>query len=247
MTAKVMAALVAAQQDLRNPSKDAKADTGQFSYSYATLPTVLELVRPVLAKHGLAIAQDVRMDEGRVEVFTLVFHSSGEQLLFGPIVGRSGGGKWQELGSAISFARRYGLMAALSLSGDDDDDDANTIDAQPATIKRPTRVKATKPEPEADPWATPAVPEALEGLVADEAPIMVPGNVTGPLRSTWGQDPASEAQRKLLALIAKEQGYENTAAFLASEDVRQLIGGTCSTPIKKGHAKPILDHYRGAK
>ena len=50
MTAKVSAALVAIQGDLRNPAKDKTADTGTYSYKYADLASILDLLRPIYAQ-----------------------------------------------------------------------------------------------------------------------------------------------------------------------------------------------------
>ena len=119
MTAKVCAALVAAQADLRNPPKDKTANTGTYSYKYADLASILDLVRPILAKHGLAIAQDVVMEDGRLLIYTRLIHSSGECLDFGPLAG-SVGTSWQQTGGGITYARRYALQAILGIAADED-------------------------------------------------------------------------------------------------------------------------------
>jgi len=124
-------ALVAALADLTNPPKNAKANLGHGKpYQYADLAAILNHVRPVLAKHGLAVTQDVALDDGRLGITTTVHHLSGEALRFGPLAGPSGG-KWQDLGSAITYARRYALCAALGIAGDDDDDAASAPVADP--------------------------------------------------------------------------------------------------------------------
>jgi len=113
--------LAAANLELTNPHKDGKADAGQYSYSYATLDAITALVRPVLANHGISITQDVTLEDGRLSVTTTLLHSSGESLTFGPLIGPSGS-SWQQLGSGISYARRYQLLACLGLAAGDDDD-----------------------------------------------------------------------------------------------------------------------------
>ena len=143
MTAKIAAALVAAQADLRNPSKDKTAKTGTYSYRYADLASILDLVRPILAKHGLAVLQDVRMEEGRLLIFTRLLHSSGESLEFGPLAG-SVGSSWQQTGGGITYARRYALQAALGIAADEEDDDAASA-PPPASAKASLKaVKAKK-------------------------------------------------------------------------------------------------------
>ena len=142
--AKVSAALVAAQGELKNPPKDKTAGTGSYSYKYADLATILDLVRPVLAKHGLAITQDVSMVDGRLLIHTRLIHSSGESLDYGPLAG-SVGAKWQDTGGSITYARRYALQAVLGLASEEDQDGANA--APPASAKKAE--KADKPKPTA--------------------------------------------------------------------------------------------------
>ena len=139
MSAKIAAALVAAQADLRNPGKDKTANTGTYSYRYADLASILDLVRPILAKHGLAVLQDVRMEEGRLLIFTRLLHSSGESLEFGPLAG-SVGSSWQQTGGGITYARRYALQAALGIAADEDDD---AVSAPPPTSAKAS-LKAVK-------------------------------------------------------------------------------------------------------
>jgi hypothetical protein len=122
-TPALSASLVAAAKELTNPPKARTAAMGQYSYTYADLASVLEHVRPVLAAHDLVVTQDTRFAEGRVWVYTTLLHASGESLTFGPLSGPMGQ-TWQNVGSAITYARRYALMAALCIAAEDEDDDA---------------------------------------------------------------------------------------------------------------------------
>lgn len=137
--ANIHAALVEAHKDLTNPHKNAKANTGQYAYGYVTLDQVLSHVRPVLAKHGLAVSQSIGLEDGRLGVTTTIHHSSGETLTFGPLAGPSGS-TWQALGSGITYARRYGLLAALSLSAGDEDDDGAAASVEKAKPEPPKPV-----------------------------------------------------------------------------------------------------------
>lgn len=120
-TPALAAALVAASKELTNPTKARTASLGQYSYTYADLASVLEHVRPVLAKHDLVVTQDTCVEDGRLCVYTWLRHASGESLRFGPLSGPMGQ-TWQNVGSAITYARRYALLSALCLAADDDDD-----------------------------------------------------------------------------------------------------------------------------
>jgi len=121
-TAKIFPAIVAAAADLRNPPKTATAKMGQYSYSYAKLPDILDAVKPVLAKNGLAVLQETLTDDGAPAVRTLIVHSSGEWLLSDAVDLPPTKPDPQGIGGALSYARRYSLTAMLGIAGEDDDD-----------------------------------------------------------------------------------------------------------------------------
>jgi len=84
--ADIAGALVLANAELRNPAKDSKANAGKFSYDYASLPSILDAVRPVLTSNGIAAVQeDVTTPEG-IGVVTRLLHTSGEWIEFGPLL-----------------------------------------------------------------------------------------------------------------------------------------------------------------
>lgn len=125
-TEKIMPDLVAALGEIPAIQKDQEATIttrsgGSYTYTFANLATVLSLVRPVLAKHGLAIIQVVSSpDTQRVSVCTTIFHKSGEWIKFDPL-SMSTGGTPQETGSVITYTRKYSIMPCLGLAAEDDD------------------------------------------------------------------------------------------------------------------------------
>lgn len=142
MTGDLFTALAAANMTLTNPGKDGKGNYG----SYLTLDALLDHVRPVLAAHGLSIVQDVAIDADRVQIVTQLVHASGESIVFGPLTGPAGA-NWQQLGGAISYGRRYALLAALGVAGGDDDDAQAHTDANPDTPYRRGNRTQAKPTP----------------------------------------------------------------------------------------------------
>jgi hypothetical protein len=111
------AAIVAAYSELGHVSKDATGHHG----TYATIGSVLDTVKPILHKHGLAVVQMCGdSDPGFVTVITMLVHESGE-------VAKDSGLRMpapndpQKVGSALSYARRYGLMTMMGLAALDDD------------------------------------------------------------------------------------------------------------------------------
>jgi hypothetical protein len=121
------AAFVAAQAEFPAVPKNKTATIpmksgGRYSYQYADLADILTALQPVLSKHGLAQAQSVEATDGQVSVTTRIYHSSGHVESFGPVGLRADVGA-QAAGSAITYARRYALCAALGITPDEADDD----------------------------------------------------------------------------------------------------------------------------
>ncbi len=117
---KVAAAYVKAFAELSAVTKGRTANVGSYSYTFADLEDTLSFVRPILAKHGLALSQDVRLGDRTLDVLTTLVHESGESVTSGPL-GFPAGGTPQQGGSAITYARRYALLAALGVATEDDD------------------------------------------------------------------------------------------------------------------------------
>jgi hypothetical protein len=96
-----------------------------FKSRYATLEAVIETARPGLAKAGLAFLQAPRGQVGMtVELETMLMHgASGEWLRFATVMPLPKADP-QGVGSAITYACRYALMASLGLPALDDDAEA---------------------------------------------------------------------------------------------------------------------------
>ncbi len=122
----------------KNPANSKVVGAGSFSYKYAPLDEVLNLVRPILSKHGLSVIQAPVMSEGMVGVTTTLLHESGEWIEFEPILLKMDKQSAQGAGSAITYARRYSISAVLGISSEDDND-ANSI--EPSTRNQSTSNK----------------------------------------------------------------------------------------------------------
>ena len=88
-----------------------------FKSKYASLNSVIEAVKGPLNHHGITILQT--HDENAVE--TILVHVSGQYIGSRTPVVCAKQNDPQALGSAISYARRYGLQSMLSLPAEDDD------------------------------------------------------------------------------------------------------------------------------
>jgi hypothetical protein len=121
------AALAGFQAELPKIIKDETAKVAGkdgkqgYTYGYADLAQVTETVSPILGKHGLAFtAKPTMTEQGFGLVYKLMHGASGEtDEGFWPI----SNGPMQQIGSAITYARRYALMAATNTFPDKEDDD----------------------------------------------------------------------------------------------------------------------------
>lgn len=121
-------ALAAAQLEITDPAKDAV--NPHFRSRYADLATVLKTVRPVLARHGLAITQTTQVDEQSRLLLVTRLHWRDEELVgYYPI--QPVKADPQGYGSALTYARRYTIQAIVGVAADDDDD-GNAASAAPS-------------------------------------------------------------------------------------------------------------------
>ncbi len=135
----IAGALVGAISELEDPHMDAR--NPHFKNRYATLKSCLDTVRPALARHGLVLMQfAMPSPNGGDRLVTRILHESGG-FMEDEGISLVGADNMQKLGSAISYARRYGLLAILGLVGDPDDD--AEIASAPTTHRPPM----AKPKP----------------------------------------------------------------------------------------------------
>lgn len=112
-----------------------------FKNKFSTLEDCINMTRPILARHGLAISQMPNTLDGQYVLTTILMHESGESIVSNqPVVSMKNDP--QSLGSALSYCRRYSLTGVLSLASGDFEDDGNaaTAPAKPT----PAKAKATK-------------------------------------------------------------------------------------------------------
>lgn len=163
--AELAAALAQAQAELNPAQKN--ASNPMLRNKYADLSACIAATREVLPKHGLAVSQVVNSTDGStVSVTTILLHKSGEWLSSTctlPSIGNKGVNPAQAAGSAITYARRYGLSAIIGLATDDDDDGCGGkqhVQAQKqAQQQHRQEAKANNPQPPTDAltkrmWAT---------------------------------------------------------------------------------------------
>lgn len=120
----VAAALVKAQREF-GPALKTHTNPA-FKSRYADLSACVEAVVDALNNNGIALVQrNVECASG-VTVETVFVHESGEMLSSGPLHVPAAKQDPQGYGSALTYARRYSLMAACGITPEDDDGNAGT-------------------------------------------------------------------------------------------------------------------------
>lgn len=149
-------ALAKAQGEIKGALKDQANPF--FKSKYADLSSVVEAIREPLSKNGLSYVQLTEpSDKEEVRVQTIILHSSGQWIgsTLALPVSKSDA---QGFGSALTYARRYGLSAAVGVAPEDDDGNAavgkkkEDVKADPEGVKL---IKGCKSIDElADIWRT---------------------------------------------------------------------------------------------
>jgi hypothetical protein len=133
---------------------------------YASLGSIIEAAKPVMAKNSLSVAQPVTCDGTAVSVITLLMHESGEwieSVMSLPLVEERGKSQAQAAGSVITYLRRYALASVLGMYADADTDGSQ--DEQKKTAK-------SEPSPKSAPPADPDQIAAELGFAPKAQPAM---------------------------------------------------------------------------
>ena len=132
--ASLAAALNKAQAEMSGAKKSAKNPF--FKSNYANLEEVINCVKEPFADNGLSFVQFPISGDGVAGVETVIMHESGE-FISGEFMLKCSKNDPQGMGSAITYARRYGLQSACGIPSEDDDGNAASAPAP----KKPTITK----------------------------------------------------------------------------------------------------------
>lgn len=130
---KAAAAFVAAQKAFAPATKS--STNPHFKSKYADLSACVEAVMDALHEQDLALMQVCHESESGVIVETIFIHASGEQLSGGKLHVPAVKHDAQGYGSALTYARRYSLMASCGIAPEDDD--GNAASKTPANTAKP--------------------------------------------------------------------------------------------------------------
>lgn len=95
--------------------------------SYADLGSVIDAIKPALVKHGLFFWQVSHEAPNGAMIETVLGHKSGSERSLGTLFVPADKSNAQGFGSALTYARRYALMAAFGIPAEDDDGNAASL------------------------------------------------------------------------------------------------------------------------
>ena len=122
-------ALAKAQIELANPEKSLTGtiepeagEGGARQFRYASLSSGLEIVRKTLGQHEIATVQTTAIDQaaGIINLTTVLAHSSGEWIASDwPVCPIAETEQPHRMGTALTYARRYGLFTLVGIDAPD--------------------------------------------------------------------------------------------------------------------------------
>ena len=195
----IATALAKAQTNMGKALK--QANNPHFRSKYADLGNVMDACLPALNEAGIALIQPTGEDEhGRYVETTLIHGESGESLTCRvPLIVAKN--DMQGYGSAVTYARRYGLMAMAGIAPEDDDGNA-AAKAPPKQEHRQQKPQETDAE---------AIERAKEYL--SEADSL------DDLKERWGRIP-KPVQASADVIAAKDAAKERLSKPIIDDEIQ---------------------------
>lgn len=200
-------AISAAQGEFSTVEKNAK--NPHYNSKFAPLDSIIEMIRPILPKHGLSVVQftDIPENGAGVIIETIITHESGQYIsgrLQMPTVKQDP----QGYGSAITYGRRYALGAALGIVSDED------VDGNQPEGKGKAQGERQKPEKSA------AENQSAEISKAHTSLYMELANVCG------GDEAAMDAKLKEISQFPGSTAKMTLDALKAGKPSEKWVGMT---------------------
>jgi hypothetical protein len=233
-TDKIDDAMASAQAELENPIKNktakvegvSKASGKPFSigYSYSDIADILADCRPVLASHGVTIYQVPVINDGRALMLVTRLAKSG-QWIEGDYPVCMIGVDHQDMGKAMTYARRYALGAMIGIAPEKDVDGVGAAPSGAVSNRHPNAPREESPRQQ-EPIKTVTPPTKTLAQRADmfESAMKACDNKEA-LTRTWKQggkvcadldlsDPERLVETTALydSLMAKFDGVDQTEA-----------------------------------
>ena len=178
----VYGALVKAQQAFPAITRDRTVTVqtrtgGSYKFAYAPLDSIMAKVGPELGKNGLAVTQVFGVsDTGAPSLNTILAHEDGSTIQGQLPLPVHPGASAQELGSLITYCRRYAIVAILGLATEEDDDanhaSGNSVQARQSSSQSSAGAAVTSTD------GTSSAPADPHGLQASRGDAVQPGQET---------------------------------------------------------------------
>jgi hypothetical protein len=126
-------ALAVAQGEMENAKK--VSNNPHFKSKYADLATIWDAIREPLSRNGLSVLQlPCEAPDGKVGLKTILTHSSGQFIEESFFVGLKDASNPQQVGSALTYMKRYALLGVAGIASEDDDGEATV--GRPAPVRQ---------------------------------------------------------------------------------------------------------------
>lgn len=192
----------------------------EYTYAYASLDAVWDSCRKPLSESGLAITQVMSEKEGHPQIETVLMHTSGQWITsLLPLMATADP---QQLGSQITYYRRYALSALLGIVTDEDKDGQTAPSANRPAARQQPPLPPTEQSPPGQQAAQPSsapptdTPEELDDYAAECRPMF--------------DQLDEEIQRYLLRKYGSSQSLEAVPAVLRDRLKSELVDRTNDTP-----------------
>ncbi|ESK41045.1 hypothetical protein P256_00030 [Acinetobacter nectaris CIP 110549] len=110
-------------------SSESKIQTksgSEFSVKYASLGSIIEIVRPILATYGFSVSfQHKQENASQIKIFCILRHRDGHSAhneLILPLDNSGAKSSVQQVGSTITYGKRYSICSLLNIATGDDND-----------------------------------------------------------------------------------------------------------------------------
>lgn len=202
-------------------------------YKYATLADVWDSIREPLAKNELAVVQTTNpVSFSQVSVVTLLLHSSGEWIR-GEIVLKNVAADPRGYGSALTYARRYGISAMVGgVSLDDDAEHAAAPKKSTTSGAPPAKSGGKKAKLEGDKPPSKAQLTSLEKSMGKELYLMFVSTNPSPSYETCRQ--------KMIELAGGPKADPPPTKDDGPKEEKPKDDGAKTEPPKKGAKKELF-------
>jgi ERF superfamily len=230
----------------KDKSASIRSDKGSYTYKYSDLAAVLDAVSPVAAAQGFSFMSIPTLSHGGAFVLRyFLWHNAGhreggEYPL--PDPGRS---TPQQVGSHITYARRYVYCAMLGVAADEDDDGRAGAAPSSRPIGRTSPVvDGSAASLQVPPAMGPDIVDTTTGELSSGTPMTVPDAWDAPLRPR-GNHACTPEQQKAMGAAYTNAGIKDRSARLA--DVARIVRHdvTSAKELTVAEASHVIDDVKG--